>query len=100
MQCKSIHSNSQVGDANVLKAFRHKMRQDALVGREITDPGQYEQQAQLARDIAVVLRKNVVQGVKESSHSGIETWSKLYCYRACNFFQTQNLLRIGHTPRN
>ena len=76
------------------------MRQDALVGREIADRVQYDQQVQLARDMAVVLQKNVVQGVKESSHSGIETWSKLYCHIACNFSQVQILLRIGHTPRN
>ncbi|KIL68583.1 hypothetical protein M378DRAFT_8634 [Amanita muscaria Koide BX008] len=67
-------SSTFKGDGTVLKAFRHKMRQDALAGREITEPGQYEQQVQLARDIAVILRKNVVQGVKEGSHSGIETW--------------------------
>ncbi|KAM6500882.1 RF-1 domain containing protein [Amanita muscaria] len=80
-------SSTFKGDGTVLKAFRDKMRQDALAGREITEPGQYEQQVQLARDIAVILRKNIVQGVKEGSHSGIETWSKLYCYVACDFSQ-------------
>jgi len=40
------------------------MKADALAARAVTDPAAYEQHTQLARDIAVVLRRNVVQAVK------------------------------------
>ncbi|KAF8626261.1 hypothetical protein AX15_004936 [Amanita polypyramis BW_CC] len=64
------------GDAVVLGAFRQKMRQDAILSRSITNLKEYQQQEQLARDVADVLRKNVVQGVKvaEDPHSGFDTW--------------------------
>ena len=40
------------------------MRNDALAARAITDPETYEQQNQLGMEIAIFLRRNVIQGVK------------------------------------
>ncbi|KAG6841680.1 hypothetical protein C0991_008318 [Blastosporella zonata] len=40
------------------------MRNDAIAARGIIDPETYEQQNKLGLDIADVLRKNIVQGVK------------------------------------
>ncbi|KAJ3845245.1 RF-1 domain-containing protein [Lentinula raphanica] len=60
------------GDAQVLTAFRAKMREDALALRSNTDPSAYEHYATHARDVAQFLRRNVVQATKIP---GDETWS-------------------------
>ncbi|KAG6845181.1 hypothetical protein H0H87_012738 [Tephrocybe sp. NHM501043] len=52
------------GDDQVLRAFRLRMRNDAVAARGIVDPETYEQQNKLGLEIADVLRKNVVQGVR------------------------------------
>lgn len=55
------------------------MRTEALEARAITDPNLYEQKARLAREIATVLRTNIVQGIKtqEAEHGiGPNTWSE------------------------
>ncbi|KAF8352301.1 RF-1 domain-containing protein [Amanita rubescens] len=69
-------SNAYAGDDVILKAFRQKIRQDALAARSITDSTLYQQQGQLAREIADVLRKNIVQAtrVAEDTQSELETW--------------------------
>lgn len=53
------------------------MRQDALVASSITDPKLYQNQEQLARDVADILRRNIVQGTKvaQDQHSEQDTWS-------------------------
>ena len=57
-------------------AFRQKMRQDASVASSITDPKLYQDQEQLARDVADILLRNIVQGTKvtQDQHSGQDTW--------------------------
>lgn len=45
-------------------AFRLKMRTDAIESHSLTDPFLYEEKAKLARDMAQILRMNVVQGEK------------------------------------
>ncbi|GLB35391.1 putative RF-1 domain containing protein [Lyophyllum shimeji] len=58
-------SNSTfAGDEHVLKAFRLKMRNDANAARSIVDPETYEQQTRFGREVADVLRKNIVQAMK------------------------------------
>ncbi len=63
------------------KAFRQKMRNDAVGARSITSSEEYQQHVQLAQDMAVFLRRNVVQGTKssEADQGSGETW------RACFF---------------
>ena len=62
-----------------LSAFRLKMKNDAMAARAIIDPETYEQQNQLGMEIADVLKKNIVQGVKvhnaEGAPQGQETFS-------------------------
>lgn len=65
------------GDERVLRAFRDKMRHDTLAGRSQTDTQLYEQNVTLAREVADVLRKNIVQAQKiaePSTVDGQETW--------------------------
>lgn len=60
-------------------AFRLKMRIDALAARAETDPTTYETQTKLGREIATVLRKNIVQAVKvveAKDDNEKETWSE------------------------
>lgn len=40
------------------------MRADAVEARAVSDPEAYEQRTQLAREVADVLRRNVVQAIK------------------------------------
>ncbi|KAF9452285.1 hypothetical protein P691DRAFT_697559 [Macrolepiota fuliginosa MF-IS2] len=69
-------STTFAGDEPVLTAFRQKMRDDALNARSLTNPEEYQQHIQLNKDIAVFLRRNIVQGVKvaETGQDGRETW--------------------------
>ncbi|KAF5386784.1 hypothetical protein D9615_001874 [Tricholomella constricta] len=60
-------SSTFAGDEHVLKAFRMKMRFDAIAARAIVDPETYEQQTQFGREVAEVLKKNIVQGVRVSN---------------------------------
>ncbi|KAF7295061.1 C-CAP/cofactor C-like domain-containing protein [Mycena indigotica] len=60
------------GDEPVLQAFRTKMRQDALVASSVTDPAAYEQHNTLAREISVILRKNIVQASRTQQS---DTWT-------------------------
>lgn len=61
---------------HVCKAFRQKMRDDAINARSVTNPEEYRQHTQLACDVTVFLRRNVVQGTKisEADQSASETW--------------------------
>ncbi|KAG7092400.1 hypothetical protein E1B28_008757 [Marasmius oreades] len=52
------------GDEPVLKAFRSKMREDALAAKAETDPIAYQQHTKHARDIATFLRRNIVRATK------------------------------------
>ncbi|KAJ2925218.1 hypothetical protein H1R20_g11870, partial [Candolleomyces eurysporus] len=59
------------GDDAVLQAFRQKMRLDAVnAAQEAKVPESYEQYTKLFREIGVVLRKNIVQGVKVGESDG------------------------------
>ena len=79
-------------------AFREKMRQDALSASSITDPTLYQQQEQLAREIADVLRKNIVQAtrVAERTQSELETWST--CELMCDVSQAHILQELRIRP--
>jgi len=79
-------------------AFRQKIRQDALAASSVTDPTLYQQQEQLAREIADVLRKNIVQAtrVAENTQSELETWSK--CKLMCDVFWIHILLELRIRP--
>ncbi|KAJ7905337.1 RF-1 domain-containing protein [Mycena olivaceomarginata] len=60
------------GDEHVLNAFRLKIRQDAVAARNITEPALYEQQNVLAREIATIVRKNLVQATRTTENT--DTW--------------------------
>jgi hypothetical protein len=57
--------------------FRHKIRQDAIRARDTADPSVYEQQNVLAREIATIVRKNLVQATRIDSSDNPDTWSEL-----------------------
>ncbi|KAF8652727.1 hypothetical protein AX16_004226 [Volvariella volvacea WC 439] len=65
-------SDTFSGDANVLQAFREKMRTDALAYKDITNPEEYEQSVKLSNEIAQILRKNIVQGRRVEGSE--DTW--------------------------
>lgn len=54
------------------------MRNDTVQGRSLTDEKAYEENVKLAREVADVLRKNIVQARRVEGASGTpddETWS-------------------------
>ncbi|EJD05945.1 uncharacterized protein FOMMEDRAFT_145291 [Fomitiporia mediterranea MF3/22] len=57
-------ANTFRGDDRVLNAFREKVRNDFREGRSVSEESVYSARIQLGREVADVLRKNVVQGVK------------------------------------
>ncbi|KAI6006393.1 RF-1 domain-containing protein [Pisolithus marmoratus] len=65
------------GDEPVKRAFGLKMRTEALALDEAArnDPKQLEEKIQLAKDLAVMLRRNVVQARKIKDDTAGETWS-------------------------
>ncbi|KAI6005484.1 RF-1 domain-containing protein [Pisolithus albus] len=65
-----------VGDEPVKRAFRVKMRTEALALNEVerNDPGRVEEKIQLAKELAMMLRRNVVQARKIESGTDGETW--------------------------
>ncbi|KAF7777557.1 hypothetical protein Agabi119p4_3629 [Agaricus bisporus var. burnettii] len=69
-------STTFAGDGPLLSAFRQKMRNDAIQASSATSVEEYQQHNQLARDIEVFLRKNIVQGIKvaETAQGSTETW--------------------------
>lgn len=63
------------GVSNYTAAFREKLRTEYRAGSAQTDPTAYTQRIQLGRDIADVLLKNIVRGVR--TENGDETvWRK------------------------
>ncbi|KAJ3496459.1 hypothetical protein NMY22_g19808 [Coprinellus aureogranulatus] len=63
------------GDDTILQAFRQKMRLDATAAaQEATTPDAYQQSTQHFRDIAVVLRKNIVQASKVGESDGKDVY--------------------------
>ncbi|KDR81829.1 hypothetical protein GALMADRAFT_221696 [Galerina marginata CBS 339.88] len=61
-------STTFAGDRPVLQAFRTKIRSD-LTKNPLTDPEAYQKQTLFIREVADVLRQNIVQGVKvENGH--------------------------------
>lgn len=46
-------------------AFRDKVRKETVAGRQVLDPLEYEARVKHAFEVAEVLRKNVVQAVKQ-----------------------------------
>jgi hypothetical protein len=57
------------------------MRKDTLEAQVISEPKLYEEKVQLAREIATVLRTNIVQGVKTPDTEpglGQDTWSRFF----------------------
>ncbi|KAJ7083823.1 RF-1 domain-containing protein [Mycena crocata] len=67
-------SSTFAGDQTVLQAFRLKIRQDAVAARDVTDPAVYEQYNTLGRDIATILRKNIVQATRIDDSENPDTW--------------------------
>ncbi|TRM61824.1 RF-1 domain-containing protein [Schizophyllum amplum] len=63
-------SQTFAGDAPVLQAFRAKMRDDATKALAVPVPGAIEEHVKLTRDIALFLRRNIIQG----SRNGEDTW--------------------------
>ncbi|KAJ7046624.1 RF-1 domain-containing protein [Mycena alexandri] len=63
-------SSTFAGDERMLRAFRLKIRQDAVAARDTTDPAAYEQHNALGRDIALIIRKNIVQAAQQKA----DTW--------------------------
>jgi hypothetical protein len=57
-----------------LLAFRDTMRQDSTKNESLTSPEVYAEKVKLARDVASVLRKNVIQAVKDDAR---DLWSML-----------------------
>lgn len=54
------------------------MRVDTIRGQTLTDPTAYEENVKLAREVADVLRKNIVQARRTSAtpeSQGNEVWS-------------------------
>jgi len=64
--------------AHIDVAFRVKMRTETLLleGTAQNDPKQVEEKIQLAKDLAVMLRRNVVQAHRIESDSAGDAWSK------------------------
>ncbi|KAG9104929.1 hypothetical protein FRC06_004996 [Ceratobasidium sp. 370] len=52
------------GDDRVLYAFRDKVRTETVAGRQVLDSTEYEARVQHAFEVATVLKKNIVQGMK------------------------------------
>ncbi|KAJ7172634.1 RF-1 domain-containing protein [Mycena filopes] len=67
-------SSTFAGDERMLRAFRSKIRQDALAARDTTDPAIYEQHNTIGREIALIVRKNLVQATQMKS----DTWSEVH----------------------
>ncbi|KAK7014993.1 RF-1 domain-containing protein [Favolaschia claudopus] len=65
-------SSTFAGDERVLEAFRLKIRQDAVAAQNISDPIAYEEKNTLGREIASVVRKNLVQATRKSDDA--DTW--------------------------
>ncbi|TFK55200.1 hypothetical protein OE88DRAFT_1732462 [Heliocybe sulcata] len=64
------------GDAPVLQAFRVKMKTEYVQGRSQTDSKLYEEKVQLAKEVADMLRRNLVQARKvgHTEESDKEVW--------------------------
>ncbi|KAJ6547404.1 RF-1 domain-containing protein [Mycena capillaripes] len=67
-------SSTFSGDETLLQAFRLKIRQDAVRARDTTDPVVYEQHNALAREIATIVRKNLVQATRIDNSQNADTW--------------------------
>ncbi|KAJ7694208.1 RF-1 domain-containing protein [Mycena rosella] len=67
-------SSTFAGDETVLRAFRLKIRQDAIAVRDTTDAAVYEQHNSVAREIATILRQNVVQAARLDGPENADTW--------------------------
>ncbi|KAG6821081.1 hypothetical protein H0H93_007240 [Arthromyces matolae] len=65
----------------MLQAFRLKMRNDAVAARSIVDPETYEQQTKLGREVADIVRRNVVQGVRVSKTDDLQAGEDTYRIR-------------------
>ena len=59
-------------------AFRLKVRVSTEEGASETNPESYIAKVQLARDVADVLRKNVVQGVRQDNDTWRESPSRFF----------------------
>lgn len=60
-----------------ISAFREKMRNDALTASQTAkDAGSYEQYTSLFREIATVLRHNIVQASKVREEAGQDIYRK------------------------
>lgn len=68
-------------------AFREKIRTDARGAEMVADPTAYAGKNQLGREVADILRRNIVQGVRvENSSSGASQATQEERWRASYFF--------------
>ncbi|KAJ7738521.1 RF-1 domain-containing protein [Mycena maculata] len=67
-------SSTFTGDEPILRAFRSKIRQDAVAARGVADVAAYEQHNTLAIEIATILRKNIVQAERVDASEDTDTW--------------------------
>lgn len=70
------------------------MRNDTVQGRSLTDEKAYEENVKLAREVADVLRKNIVQARRVEGASGTpddETWSTSE-YHDCMCIPAPNII--------
>ncbi|KAH9932145.1 RF-1 domain-containing protein [Amylocystis lapponica] len=65
-----VSTTTFAGDLEVQRAFRAKIRTDLLPNAPPSDPQALEEKVKVVQEIADVLRKNVVQGVKVEQPSG------------------------------
>lgn len=70
-------SSTFAGDEPVQRAFRAKMRTETLFldGTAQNNPKQVEEKIQLAKDLAMMLRRNVVQAQRIERDSAGDAWS-------------------------
>ncbi|CAE6396939.1 unnamed protein product [Rhizoctonia solani] len=61
------------GDDRVRYAFRDKVRTETISGQQEADPAEYEARVKHAFEVADVLRKNVVQAIKQGDEEDA-TW--------------------------
>jgi hypothetical protein len=62
------------------------MRNDAVNARSVINPEEYQQHIQLAKDVAVFLRRNIVQGMRvaEGNQENDETWRTCFLELVAN----------------
>lgn len=77
------------------KAFKLKMRTDVLPNASTTDVNSFEEKIRLTKEIAEVLRKNIVQARRVENPASEEKW-RMFDHYANGLQLTQRSLRVAH----